>query len=67
MNSDLKLIYLGSLIDKYIKRFSMINRELEKINHFTDINDYIINNQKLNKNIILNFNSVKEQIKNYKK
>jgi hypothetical protein len=42
MNSDLKLIYLGSLIDKYIKRFSMMNIEMEKINHYTYINDLFI-------------------------
>jgi len=43
MNSDLKFIYLSSLIDKYIKRFFMMNIvEIEKINHYTYINDLFI-------------------------
>lgn len=67
MNSDLKLIYLGSLIDKYIRSFSDMSKEMEKINNYININEYIINNNKLNNDIILNLNSVKEEIKKYNK
>ena len=39
MNSDLKLIYLNSLIDNYIKHYNYLMIELNKINNYCDIND----------------------------
>jgi len=66
MNPDLKLIYLGSLIDKYIRSFSDMSKEMEKINQCININEYIENINLLNDDILLNINSVKEQLLMYK-
>jgi hypothetical protein len=66
MNPDLKIIYLGSLIDKYIRSFSDMSKEMEKINQCININEYIENMNLLNDDILLNINSVKEQLLMYK-
>ena len=63
MNSDLKIIYLDSLIDKYIRSFLDMSREMEKINQCININEYILNMNLLNDNILFHINSVKEETK----
>jgi hypothetical protein len=62
MNSDLKPIYLDTLINRFLKSYSDMIKEMERINQGIDINENIININLLNDDILLNINSVKEQL-----
>jgi hypothetical protein len=43
MNSDLKIIYLNTLIDNFINHYNLLMIELNKINKYVDINEERIN------------------------
>jgi hypothetical protein len=65
MNSDLKLIYLNSLIDNYIKHYNYLMIELNKINNYCDINDERIEIIDSNIEIITNLDIIKYKISQY--
>jgi hypothetical protein len=65
MNSDLKLIYLNSLIDNYIKHYNYLMIELNKINNYCDINDERIEIIDSNIEFITNLDIIKYKISQY--
>ena len=65
MNSDLKLIYLNSLIDNYTQHYNYLMIELNKINNYCDINDERIEIIDSNIEIITNLDIIKYKISQY--
>jgi len=66
INPDLKLIYLGSLIDRYVRTFSDMIKEMEKINMCININENIININLKYEEISSELILIQEQLSMYK-